>query len=49
MTVKEKYSSATENDVKKLVLSNGAFAVCEMIELLIAKINHLRMSLNNGR
>lgn len=42
--VKDKYSSATENDVKKLVLSNGAYAVCEMLEEMIAKLEHLRLS-----
>ena len=41
MTVKEKYSSATENDAKKLVMSNGAYAVCEMLEELIYKIAKL--------
>ncbi len=40
--VKDKYSSATENDTKKLVMSNGAYAVCEMIEELISKIDQIR-------
>ena len=38
VAVKDKYSTATENDVKKLVISNGAYAVCEMLEELIDKI-----------
>ena len=38
MLVKDKYSSAAENDEKKLVMSNGAYAVCEMLEELIDKI-----------
>ncbi len=42
--VSDKYSSSTENDVKKLVISNGAFAVCTMLELLIAKLEHTRVS-----
>ena len=39
---KDKYSSETENDVKKLVIPNGAYAVCEMIELLINKMEQFR-------
>ena len=42
---KDKYSSATENDVKKLVMSNGAYAVCEMLELLIKQLDKNRVSL----
>ncbi len=44
MKVSDKYSSATENDTKKLVVSNEAYAVCEMIELLIAKLEHLKIT-----
>ena len=40
--VSDKYSSATENDVKKLVMSNGAYAVCEMIEMLIKELSLVR-------
>ena len=36
--VSDKYSSSTENDTKKLVISNGAYAVCEMLEELIEKM-----------
>lgn len=41
MKVSEKYSSVTENDTKKLIMSNGAYAICEMLEELINKIAHL--------
>ena len=45
-SVKEKYSSSTENDPKKLVMSNGAYAVCEMLEELIQKIGKQTAALN---
>ena len=38
MKVSEKYSSATENDDRKHVMSNGAFAICEMLKKLILKL-----------
>ena len=44
MKVKDKYSSAKEDDKTKLVMSNGAYAVCEMLELLINKLEHTRLS-----
>ena len=44
VAVKDKYSSASENDVKKLVMSNGAYAVCEMLELLIKQLEKDRVS-----
>ncbi len=44
--VKDKYSSATDNDTKKLVMSNGAYAVCEMVEILIEKIGKLTARLS---
>ncbi|KKM26268.1 hypothetical protein LCGC14_1586490 [marine sediment metagenome] len=44
MRVKEEYSSTSENDTKKLVISNGAYAVCEMIEKLIDKLEHARLT-----
>ena len=43
--VSDKYSSTTENDSKKLVMSNGAYAVCEMIEELIKQLEKNRISL----
>lgn len=45
MKVSDKYSSADDNDPKKLVMSNGAFAVCEMLEELIGE---LRRNKRNG-
>ena len=44
-TVKDKYSTMTENDIKKLVIENGAYAVCEMLELLIKQMEKDRVSL----
>ena len=44
--VRDKYSNTTENDTKKLVISNGAYAVCEMIELLIDKIGRLTATIS---
>ena len=41
--VKDKYSSTKENDVKKLVMSNGAYAVCEMLEQVINELRKARM------
>ena len=41
--VSEKYSSAKEDNKDKLVMSNGAYAVCEMLEELITAINRQRM------
>ncbi len=41
MAVKDKYSSAKEDNQDKLVMSNGAYAVCEMLEELIKAINYL--------
>ena len=46
MKVSDKYSSAKENDTKKLVMSNGAYAVCEMLEELILKIGKQTAALN---
>lgn len=43
MKVSEKYSSVKENDIKKLVISNGAYAVCEMLEELISELKKARM------
>ena len=42
--VKDKYEPTKEELDKKLVISNGAFAVCEMLEKLIAKLEHTRLS-----
>ena len=42
MSVKDKYSPAKEDDKDKLVMSNGAYAVCEMLEELIDKLEKLR-------
>ena len=47
MKVEDKYSSTTENDVKKLVISNGAFAVCEMLEELIKELTKTRVRPKN--
>lgn len=44
MEFKEKYSSTTENDDKKIILGNDAFAICESIETLIKKIEQVRLS-----
>lgn len=44
MKVKDKYSSATENDTKKLVVSNGAYAVAELLEELISKLEQTRIT-----
>ncbi len=41
--VKDKYSPAKDDDQKKLVMSNGAFAVCEMLEQLINELRKGRM------
>ena len=37
-SVRDKYSSAKEADEEKLVMSNGAYAVCEMLEKLINEL-----------
>ncbi len=48
MNFKDKYISEKENaekkDVKKVLLSNDAFAIGEMIEELIKTIEHARCS-----
>ena len=44
MRVEEEYSSTTENDSKKLVISNGDYAVCKMIEKLIDKLEQARLT-----
>lgn len=44
MKVKDKYEPTKKEIGKKLVISNGAFAVCTEIELLIAKLEHTRLS-----
>ncbi|MEK7661937.1 MAG: hypothetical protein AAB355_00325 [Patescibacteria group bacterium] len=48
MEFKEKYISQFENaqkaDASKIVLSNDAYAQCEMLDLLIKKLEHLRLS-----
>ena len=40
--VKDKYSPAKEDDKEKLVMSNGAYAVCEMLEKLIKELSLTR-------
>lgn len=45
MKFKDKYSSATENDSKKLVMSNGAYAVGEMLEEILDKLEQVRVSM----
>ena len=45
-TVSEKYSSTTENDTKKLVIDNGSYALCEMLEILIDKIGRLTSTIS---
>ena len=35
---RNKYSSSDEADNKKLIISNGAYAVCEMLEELIGEL-----------
>ena len=42
--VKDKYEPTKKELDKKLVISNGAFAVCEMLELLIAELQRTRTS-----
>ena len=42
--VKDKYEPTKKEVDKKLVISNGAFAVCEMLEMLINKLEHIRVS-----
>ena len=39
MNVEDKYAPSTTEDGKKLIMSNGAFAVCSMLEELIKTIN----------
>lgn len=39
---RDNYSSAKENDQEKLVISNGAYAVCEMLEQLINELSKTR-------
>ena len=36
--VSDKYSPSVEDDKDKLVMSNGAYAVCEMLEELIGEL-----------
>jgi len=47
MKLKEKYISKTENDkkpdIKKIILSDDAYAICEFIEMLIVKIEQTRL------
>ena len=38
-SVKDKYSPAKEDNQDKLVMSNGAYAVCEMLEKLITQLD----------
>lgn len=50
MSLAEKYTTKNTIDIKdgiestKVILSNDAFAVCEFIEMLIKKIEQLRIS-----
>ena len=48
MELKEKYTNTIEKDKeenkKKVILSNDAFAICEFIENLIKKVEHTRIS-----
>ena len=39
MNVEDEYKPSTKEDGKKLVISNGAFAVVTMLEKLIQTIN----------
>ena len=49
MKFDEKYINTTENKVKedksKVLLSDDAYAIVEFIDLLIKKVEHLRLSL----
>ena len=42
--VKDKYEPTKEEVDKKLVISNEAYAVCEMLEELIAKLELARIA-----
>ena len=42
MKVSDKYSPAADDNKDKLVMSNGAFAVCEMLEELIKELSLAR-------
>ena len=42
--VKDNYSPAKEDDKDKLVMSNGAFAVCEVLEQLINELRIARIN-----
>ena len=42
----EKYSPTAENDIDKLVMSNGAYAVCQMLEELKEQIGKLTAAMS---
>jgi len=50
MKLEEKYTNTTEKDKEcnkdKIILSDDAYAVCDFIEILVNKIEHIRLSLN---
>ncbi len=45
MKVKDKYTTKDKPDPKKTIISAEAYAVCELVELLIEKIEKTRVSL----
>ena len=42
--VKDKYEPVKKEVDKKLVISNEAYAVCEMLEILITQLERTRLS-----
>ena len=44
MKFEDKYCNATELDPKKIEISNDAYAIGDMIEKLIIKIEHVRIT-----
>ena len=44
MEFKDKYTSATEKEAEKKIISDDAFALGDMLQELINKLEHVRMS-----
>ena len=45
MKFKDKYTNTKDKEVGKIELTNDAYAVSEMIDALIDKIEHARMAM----
>lgn len=45
MKFQDKYTNAKEGDIKKIEISDEAYALGEIIQVLIDKIEHVRVSL----